>query len=257
MSIRVTVWNEFLHEVQFPEVAEVYPKGIHGCIADFLNAQPDITARTATLREPEHGLTQEVLDATDVLLWWGHMAHGEVSDEVVERVYRRVMDGMGLIVLHSGHASKIFRKLCGTDSYMLKWREDGEQEILWVIDPTHPIAQGIGEKVMIPHEEMYGENFNIPKPDTLVFIGWFEGGEVFRSGCCWQKGLGKLFYFQPGHETFPIYHDPEIQKILTNAVRWAAPVAIPPVTHGNPDPIMPVRVGTAKTIAGLHEEKHV
>mgnify|MGYP000828320802 FL=1 len=137
MAIRVTVWNEYLHEVQFPEVAEVYPKGIHGCIADFLK-EAGMDVKTATLREPEHGLTQEVVDNTDVLIWWGHMAHQEVSDEIVDRVYNRVLEGMGLIVLHSGHASKIFRKLCGTDSWKLKWREDGEKEILWVVDPSHP-----------------------------------------------------------------------------------------------------------------------
>lgn len=161
MAIRVTVWNEYLHEVQFPEVAEVYPKGIHGCIADFLK-EAGMDVKTATLREPEHGLTQEVVDNTDVLIWWGHMAHQEVSDEIVDRVYNRVLEGMGLIVLHSGHASKIFRKLCGTDSWKLKWREDGEKEILWVVDPSHPIVDGLDEKIIIPHEEMYGERFDIP-----------------------------------------------------------------------------------------------
>ena len=169
MAIRVTVWNEYLHEVQFPEVAEVYPKGIHGCIADFLK-DAGMEVRTATLKEPEHGLTQEVLDNTDVLIWWGHMAHHEVADEIVDRVYKRVLEGMGLIVLHSGHASKIFQKLCGTDTWKLKWREDGEKEILWVVDPSHPIADGLDEKIIIPHEEMYGEHFNIPQPDELVFI---------------------------------------------------------------------------------------
>ena len=163
MAIRVTVWNEYLHEVQFPEVAEVYPKGIHGCIADFLK-DAGMEVRTATLKEPEHGLTQEVLDNTDVLIWWGHMAHHQVADEIVDRVHKRIQEGMGLIVLHSGHASKIFQRICGTNSGMLKWREDGEKEILWVVDPSHPIADGLDEKIIIPHEEMYGEHFNIPQP---------------------------------------------------------------------------------------------
>lgn len=239
MAIRVTVWNEYLHEKQAAEVAAVYPKGIHGCIADFLQAA-GMAVRTATLEEPEHGLTQAVLDDTDVLIWWGHMAHERVADEIVERVYRRVLDGMGLIVLHSGHASKIFQKVCGTNSGMLKWREDGEKEILWVVDPSHPIVSGLGEKIILPHEEMYGEHFNIPQPDEQVFISWFEGGEVFRSGCCWHRGKGKVFYFRPGHETFPVYHQAEIQQVITNAVRWAAPIDFPPVTYGNPPPVVEI-----------------
>ena len=256
MAIRVTVWNEYLHEVQFPEVAEVYPKGIHGCIADFLK-DAGMEVRTATLREPEHGLAQEVLDNTDVLIWWGHMAHHEVADEIVDRVYKRVLEGMGLIVLHSGHASKIFQKLCGTDTWKLKWREDGEKEILWVVDPSHPIADGLDEKIIIPHEEMYGEHFNIPQPDELVFISWFEGGEVFRSGCCYHRGKGKIFYFRPGHEVFPIYHQPEIQHVIINAVKWAAPVQFPNTTYGNPAPIVPIttQVQGITGNPGLHQPK--
>ena len=219
--IRVTVWNEFRHEKESSQIAELYPDGIHGAIAAFLGANEDITVRTATLDEPEHGLTQEVLDSTDVLLWWGHMAHRFVEDAVVQRVYNRVMDGMGLIVLHSGHASKIFRKLMGTDCSKLCWREDGEMLRLWVMDHNHPIADGIADYIELPVDETYGEFFNIPKPDDLVFVSWAPGGEVFRAGCCWNRGLGRVFYFQPGHETYPIYYDANIQKVITNAVRWA------------------------------------
>lgn len=255
MAIKVTVWNEYLHEVQFQEIAAIYPEGIHGCIANFLK-EDGFDVKTAWLRkDDEHGLSEEVLNDTDVLIWWGHMAHGEVKDEIVERVHERILDGMGLIVLHSGHASKIFRKICGTNSGYLKWREDGEQEILWVIDPSHPIVDGLDEKIMIPHEEMYGERFNIPQPDELVFISWFEGGEVFRSGCCYHRGKGKVFYFRPGHEAFPIYHQKEIQHVIKNAVRWAAPINFPNVTYGNPGPIMPVRANEFNSIAGLHDQK--
>ena len=169
-KVRVTIWNEYRHEVLEERIAKVYPKGIHGAIAEMLGKHMDYEIRTATLAEPEHGLTQEVLDNTDVLIWWGHMAHDQVQDEIVDRVHQRIQDGMGLIVLHSGHASKIFRKVCGTNSGYLKWREDGEKEILWVIDPSHPIVEGLDEKIIIPHEEMYGERFNIPQPDELVFI---------------------------------------------------------------------------------------
>lgn len=240
-KIRVTVWNEFRHEQHDEYIKKLYPKGIHGAIADFLGEEADIEVKTATLDEPEHGLTDEVLNSTDVLLWWGHMAHHEVSDAVVDKVYNRVLKGMGLIVLHSGHASKIFRKLMGT-TCDLKWREIGEKERLWVVEPGHPIVEGIGEYIEIPHVEMYGEYFDIPAPDTLVFISWFEGGEVFRSGCCFYRGMGKIFYFRPGHESLPIYYQPEIQGVIKNAVRWAAPVDRPAPKFGHvPKPLEDVK----------------
>jgi trehalose utilization protein len=220
--IRVTVWNEFRHEKSNETVKKIYPDGMHAVIADFLSAQPGIEARTATLDEPEHGLTEEVLKNTDVLTWWGHLAHGEVDDEVVKRVQKRVLEGMGLIVLHSGHMSKIFRALMGT-SGALKWREVGERERLWVVEPAHEICQGLGEYIELPNAEMYGERFGIPTPDKLLFISWFEGGEVFRSGCCWERGHGRIFYFRPGHESYPIFYNDQIRKVLINAVRWAKP----------------------------------
>lgn len=222
--IRVTVWNEFRHEkIPGQAPAAIYPDGIHNEIASFLKKNEDMEVRTATLDEPENGLTQEVLDFTDVLLWWGHMAHQEVSDEVVDRVHRRITKGgMGFIPLHSAHLSKVFVKLMGT-ACSLKWREAGEKERLWVIDRAHPITEGLPDYIDIPHTEMYGEPFDISMPDDQIFISWYEGGEIFRSGNCWHRGRGKVFYFSPGHESFPIYKDPVIQQIITNAVRWAAP----------------------------------
>jgi trehalose utilization protein len=229
---RVTVWNEHRHEKTNPKIAEIYPNGIHGAIAQHLRKQ-GLTVRTATLDEPGHGLTDEVLAETDVLTWWGHMAHHEVKDEVVDKVQKRILeDGMGLIVLHSGHFSKIFKRLMGT-SCNLKWREAGERERLWVVEPSHPIAAGLGEYFEIPHAEMYGEHFDIPAPDALVFVSWFQGGEVFRSGCCFQRGRGKIFYFRPGHETYPIYHQAEVLRVIANAVQWAAPSHGPQVKFGN------------------------
>ncbi len=229
--IRVTVWNEFRHEKKNEQVRAIYPEGMHNTIAAHLRQQ-GFSARTATLDEPDHGLSEAVLTETDVLMWWGHMAHHEVRDDIVDKVYQRVLDGMGLIVLHSAHHSKIFKRLMGT-SGNLKWREVGERERIWVIEPGHPIAEGLGDYFEIPQVEMYGERFDIPAPDTLVFISWFEGGEVFRSGCCYQRGRGRVFYFRPGHETFPIYHQPEVQCVITNAVRWAAPhtIASTPVVN--------------------------
>jgi len=221
-DIRVTVWNEFRHEQKNEQIAGIYPNGIHGAIAAHLSACEGITAGVATLDEPEHGLSDDVLGATDVMTWWGHMAHGEVADEIVEKVHRRVLEGMGLIVLHSAHFSKIFRKLMGT-TCQLKWREAGEREVLWVTRPGHPIVQGIDDHFVLEHTEMYGEHFDIPEPDETVLISNFAGGEVFRSGVTFRRGAGKVFYFRPGHETFGIYHDANILRVLENAVRWAAP----------------------------------
>ncbi len=222
MSIKVTIWNEFVHELESPQVAEIYPHGIHQALADFLGKEDDFIIRTATLREEEHGLTQELLDDTDVLIWWGHIRHHEVSDQVVDRVVRRVREGMGFIPLHSAHLSKPFVRLMGT-SCCLRWHEEGEKERVWVIEPSHPIAKGLPPYFEIPQEEMYGERFDIPAPDRLIFTSWFQFGEVFRSGCCFMRSYGRIFYFQPGHETYPTYHIPEVQKVIINAVRWAAP----------------------------------
>ncbi|WP_332692590.1 ThuA domain-containing protein [Halalkalibacter lacteus] len=234
-TINVTVWNEFIHEQTDPAVAERYPKGIHTTIAEGL--QPyNFNIRTATLEQPEHGLTEEVLDQTDVLIWWGHLAHEEVADEIVERMYERVLNGMGLIVLHSGHFSKIFKKLMGT-SCDLKWRIADEKSRLWVVDPAHPITEGIGEYIELEEEEMYGEFFDIPAPEQLIFISWFKGGEVFRSGCAYHRRQGKIFYFQPGDERYPTYHNQEIIKVIANAVKWAASPHGATPTFGNADPL--------------------
>ena len=217
--IRVTVYNEFYHEKHHESAMAVYPNGIHAVLAEFLGAEEDITVRTVTLDDPECGLTEEVLGETDVLIWWGHMRHHLVPDEVVERVWRQVLDGMGLIVLHSGHHSKIFRKLMGT-TCNLRWRE-GERERVWVATPGHPIAAGLPAYFDLEQEEMYGEPFCIPEPQETVFLGWFKGGEVFRSGVTYRRENGKIFYFQPGHEEYPVYYNENVRKILVNAVRWA------------------------------------
>lgn len=234
--IRVTIWHEFRHEKLDEHIASLYPDGMHMALAKGLDSF-GFDIQTATLDEPEHGLTADALDNTDVLTWWGHMAHEDVSDEIVARVHERVLEGMGLIVLHSGHLSKIFRRLMGTGC-MLKWREADEKERIWVVDPSHPICDGLPEYIEIPQAEMYGEHFDIPPPDTLVFISWFEGGEVFRSGCCYQRGQGKIFYFRPGHETYPIYYQDEVLKVIGNAIRWAKPVSNPPMVRGNVPELM-------------------
>ena len=220
MPIRTVVWGENIHEQTNETVAKIYPNGMHNTIAEAISADPAIAASTATLQEAEHGLPQARLDDTDVLIWWGHKDHGAVSDAVVERIAARVWEGMGLIVLHSGHFSKIFKRLMGTPC-ALKWREAGERERVWVVNPRHPIAAGLDENFVVEYEEMYGEPFSVPEPLETVFISWFQGGEVFRSGMTWRRGAGNIFYFRPGHETYPTYHDPNVRKVLINAVKWA------------------------------------
>lgn len=220
--IRVTIYNEYVHEREDEAIREVYPEGIHMTLKQQLEDE-EITVRTVTLDDLPDGLSDEVLAETDVLIWWGHIRHREVPDEVAQRVQQAVLKGMGAIFLHSAHHSKPFRLLMGT-SCNLTWREDGDSELVWVINPAHPIAQGIGRFIKLEHEEAYGEPFTVPEPDELVFIGTYDGGEVFRSGCCYRKGNGRVFYFQPGHETYRTYHHPDVIRVLKNAIHWANPI---------------------------------
>lgn len=223
--IRVLVWGENRHEKLQPEVAEIYPTGMHSTIADGIreNLGDGALVTTATLDDPEHGLTEDILANLDVLVWWGHAAHDEVADEVVDRVHRHVLDGLGLVVLHSGHWSKIFGKLMGT-SCTLRWRSDRDRELVWTIDPTHPIAQGVPNPIIIPEQEMYGEFFDVPKPDEIIFVSGFTGGEVFRSGITYRRGFGKIFYFSPGDQDYPVYHHRDVRKVIANGVEWARSV---------------------------------
>jgi trehalose utilization protein len=221
---RVTIWNEFVHERRDAVVKEIYPDGMHAVVGAGIKRHlgDSVHVRYATLDQPEHGLTEEVLDATDVLTWWGHCAHDQVDDEVVERVVQRVLRGMGLVVMHSAHFSKVFRRLMGT-SCGLRWRDGDDRELVWTVRPNHPICDGIPSPIVIPRQEMYGEFFDIPEPDELVFISSFSGGEVFRSGCCFVRGRGRIFYFSPGDQEYPVYHHDAVTHVLANGVRWVAP----------------------------------
>lgn len=238
--MKLTIWNEFIHEKTNDIVKEIYPDGIHKQIGTIFAEDDDIEITYATLEEEHHGLSDDVLNNTDVLLWWGHMAHDKVSDEIVDKVHQRVLEGMGLVVLHSAHMSKIFIKLMGT-SCDLKWREANEKERLWVIEPSHPIMQGLDEYIELEEEEMYGEFFDIPTPDELLMISWFEGGEVFRSACTYRRGKGKIFYFRPGHETHPTYYNKEIQKVIYNGVQWAQPTLNFERKFGNVQPLEKIK----------------
>ena len=220
--IKVTVWNEFRHEKTKEHVKAIYPNGLHAVIADFLGKNEDISVRLAALDDEYQGLPDDVLEDTDVLIWWGHMAHKEVDDELVKKIQQRVYLGkMGLIALHSGHHSKVFKAVIGTNGN-LQWGRE-QKEIIWNVNPGHPICAGIPDHFLIESEEVYSEPFFIPEPDALLFIGWFEDGNVFRSGACFNRGSGKVFYFQPGHESCRSFYNPYVQKIITNGVYWAAP----------------------------------
>ena len=235
--VRVTVWGENVHERHEPDVRALYPDGMHSAIAAGLaeSLGDRFEIRTATLEQPEHGLPQDVLDNTDVLTWWGHIAHDEVSDEVVARVREAVLSGMGLLVLHSAHYSKIFKALLGTPCD-LRWRNEGERELVWTVDPSHPITAGVPNPIVIDAQEMYGEPFAIPAPDELIFISSFAGGEVFRGGCTWVRGAGRIFYFSPGDQEYPVYHHAAIKRVLANAVGWAAPRTRGPVPEAPESP---------------------
>jgi trehalose utilization protein len=253
--IRVTVWGENFHEHSErdrAEMAERYPDGMHGTIAagleELLGDQVEV--RTATLDQPEHGLSDEVLGSTDVLTWWGHVKHGDVDDAVVAKVHQRVLGGMGLLALHSAHFSKIFKTLMGT-SCSLAWRDSADTELVWNVSPSHPISQGVPQPIVIEGQEMYGEYFDIPAPDEQVFLSTFSGGEVFRSGCTWRRGKGKVFYFSPGDQDYPVYHHPDIKRVLANAVQWARPEEVadfvpPPVVNMAPPQFTGARYSGAK-----------
>lgn len=239
-GLRVLVWNEGVHELNNEPagMAAMYPDGIHGAIAAGLREHhPEAEITTATLADPEHGLSEETLARTDVLLWWGHVAHDHVADDVVERVHRHVLGGMGLVTLHSAHFAKIFTKLLGT-TCSLQWRNDGERELVWTVKPSHPIAAGVQSPLVIEKQEMYGELFDIPEPDDLIFISSFAGGEVFRSGVTFSRGRGRIFYFSPGDQEYPVYHHPQVRRVLANGVGW---VAQPGLRHALPEVGNPAR----------------
>lgn len=258
--LNVTIWNEFRHEVDTRPIGDLcrkwYPKGIHEYLKEVLAAD-DLTIRTGTLDQPDQGLPDEVLNSTDVLVWWSHSAWAEVSDDLITRIQYRVLHGMGLIVLHSAHFSKLFRRMLGTEC-RLRWREVGEKERVWVAAPGHPIVAGVPETFVIPHTEMYGEPFTIPDDGKVITMSWYEGGNVFRSGVAFRRDAGKIFYFSPGHETFPIYHDVNVQRIIANAIRWARPPeggVLPERITRNPEPVEEIRTPNPLKIdtAALHK----
>jgi trehalose utilization protein len=208
--MNVIVWTDLPHDI--------YASGLGEEVASAIREHTDATVRCATIEDPGQGLDE--LEDIDVLVWWGHMRHDDVTDAHAAAVQEQVLRGMGLIALHASARSKPLLRLLGTTG-TFKWREEDDRELIWPVDPAHPIAQGIGEVIALDAHEMYGEPFDIPAPDELVFISNFSGGEVLRSGCGWRRGRGRIFYFSPGHQTDPVYHHPAIRRVLGNAVGWA------------------------------------
>ena len=217
---RVVVWSEGTAPKR------VYPKDVNTTIAEGLQPlSPTWEIVTASLADPEQGLTEESLAKTDVLIWWGHQKHGQVKDALVARIVRRVKeDGMGFIALHSAHFAKPLKKLLGTNC---GWKGgyvcDGSKVELIVKDKNHPIVRGVSD-FSLANTERYSEPFEVPEPEAVVLDGIYirpDGTkEHSRHGLVWTVGKGKVFYFQPGHETYPHYFDPNVQKVLCNAVEW-------------------------------------
>ncbi|MGH8247970.1 MAG: ThuA domain-containing protein [Gammaproteobacteria bacterium] len=229
-TIRVLAWSERT------EPANVYPEGINGVIATMLKDNKNVRVTVANLSDPELGLSESVLEQTDVLVWFGHRKHKEVSDEVVDRVVRHVMErGMGYLPLHSAHYARPFQRLmvkrAEATGYKLAsnpvggWSGVSHPKVpqtIKVLAPKHPVAKGIKDFV-IPQDEMYVNPFNVPPPDVKVLEGVWEGGEQQGSdGMIWNMGKGRVFYFRPGHETYPVFQQPEVQQVLKNAVKWLA-----------------------------------
>lgn len=242
-KIKVTVWSEGLPEREVHAVKS-YPNDINNAIAAFLRNDPDLEITVRDISMDECGLSQEIIDNTDVLVYWSHLYNNKVPDEVANRIVSAVLQrGMGFMPLHSGLFCKAGSMLLGKCGAGGKYRECGERARVWVINRAHPITAGLEDDWFdIEYDEMYGEPFGVPTPDELIFITWFQGGEVLRSGMTWNRGAGKVFYFQPGHEEWPIYTENKyVQKVITNAVKWLKPAGgPPPVGRGEVDALEPL-----------------
>jgi len=215
-KMRVLCWSERT------EPANVYPQGINGAIAGFLRRSADLDVRTASINDGEQGIGKAAIDATDVLVWWGHLKHKDIDDAHVAEVIRQIRErGLGFIGLHSTQGAKVFTGALGCSGEIGGWREDGKREFLKCVAPSHPIAQGLGD-FTLAQTEMYNEPFQVPPPEKTIFFSYWEGGEQFRSCNVWSAGKGRVVYFRPGHESFPIYHQELPLRVVKNSVTWCA-----------------------------------
>ena len=225
---KVVVWSEGTANVD-PNSKGIYPQDINTAIADGLKplAERGWEIVKGSLGDPDQGLSAALLDSTDVLIWWGHKKHGEVKDDLVNRIVERVKAGkMGFIGTHSAHFCKPLKQLLQTPCSWREYVADGTSVEIIVKEPSHPICKGV-ENFKLPKIERYGEPFKVPTPEAVPLDGIYtrpDGKtEPGRMGMCWTIGQGKVFYFTPGHETYNDYHRPEIRRIFVNAVEWAAP----------------------------------
>jgi trehalose utilization protein len=236
-GINVLVWDE-QQDVQVKSGA--YKNFLGNAVAEFLSKTDGLQVVSANINEPDQGLADDRIAAADVVVWWGHVRHKDVNDSKVESIVAKVKAGKaGFVALHSAHYSKPFKNLMGTNCGFKKVdanKNEGFVQHLRVVSPMHPIAKGVKD-FDIPKTEIYGEPFEVPMPDAIVLYGHWDTGDSFPDVCCWTvggKGVssaaakaanpgGRVVYFRPGHETFPIFHQPEVQRVVTNCVLWAAP----------------------------------
>jgi trehalose utilization protein len=276
-SIHVLMWDE-----RQPRQEEAYDNWIGNEIVARLKASTkNMQFRSVALDDPDQGLSDENLAWADVVLWWGHARHSDVTWVHAKKVADLVQSGdINIAILHSAHWARPFVELMNrrsiedalayiekqnpgkkithetvsppkersapmrgsvlTPAYYgynkgktavhgiihLPWccfpafRNDGEPSTLITKNPYHPIAKGLPPTFKIPLTEMYDEPFHIPNPDEVIFEETWETGEWFRSGLIWNMGGGKVFYFRPGHETYPVFKQDKIIQVLANACEW-------------------------------------
>lgn len=213
--LRVHVWCEGTAP------RAVYPNDVDGAVADHLGKLPTLQVRRGRLADPSAGLAEDVLDATDVLLWWGHLRHDDVPNDRAEAVVRRVREGkLGLIALHSSCTSKPFKGLMGMACEPGGWREDGRPEHVKIVAPDHPIARGV-TPFTIPRSDMFAEPFEVPAPESVVLVSNWDNGETVRSGLTWTVGKGRVAFLRTGHDAFPVLFHPSVRQIIANATLWA------------------------------------
>ena len=214
--IRVRIWCEGTAP------KSVYPRDIDGALGDFLGKRKDLVVSRARLDDADVGLSDGALDATDALIWWGRLRHADLPDSRARAIAARVRAGkLGFIALHASCLSKPFVELMGGPCELGGFREDGRPERVEIKDRDHPIARGVAP-FTIPRTSMFAEPFKVPKPDSIVMMSTFDRGETFRSGMTWTVQKGRVAYFRPGHDGFPVFFHPSVRQVIANSVAWSS-----------------------------------
>ncbi len=214
--IRVRVWCEGTAR------KATYPDDVDGALGQYLGRMEDLRIARARLDDPNAGLSDAELDATDVVVWWGHLRHDDLPADRSRAIVDRVKAAkIGFVALHASCGSRPFRGLMGTTCEPGGWRDDGRPERIEFKAPDHPIARGV-EPFTIPQSAMFAEPFEVPAPESVVFVSNWGPGETFRSGLTWTVGKGRVAYLRPGHDALPVFFHPSVRKVIANAARWAA-----------------------------------